>query len=800
MAKIIREPEGFLRMLMSGCFGSMAATGIMVCVAWLFNPLFYNLAGRVLRSIFTTILPNQRFMESPDPYTPVPREERHSVELLEYSDEEMEIEKQYSPKACAWNIKVARIKLLAVTILMIVLHLVRPRSPYGHMSTTLPFTLFEGLFIKRSALCSPEPWERSSRFPLQDLVDKKFWIPSGEKDGGIGRGWSPGKPWWEVEQQKPSWLPEKETAGFAKYYRQQPKNPHPHPHPPHSHLHPHGWRGHHHHRGKHGLQEMDEPRPPGYDSVLDPLKISNLDQPILEEIRAVLTKSNVTIKHVVIMSLESTRKDVFPLVKGGPLERQLSKSRGDEAKLKQDEYASLAELSKMAEIMTGEDAGFGRHVNTTLGGLNVHGALTGSTFTLKSLLGSHCGVSPLPVDFLEELETEIYQPCIPQILRVMNTHLNPAGEQPWKNMPWKTAFMQAATNKFDRQQPFVEQLGFEQTIMREDIQAEGAKYPPKQPEINYFGYSEVELKPYIQDLFNDAEKNGERVFLSHITTSSHHPWATPREFGKQQRYWGGSKGGGTPWDRYLNSIKWGDNWITEFMQILKDAGVEDKTLVVMVGDHGFSFNDDSTAKTTYANAHINNFRVPLLFRHPALPRIQLNATVTSMSILPTILDILVTTDSLSTIHSTIAKDLLPEYEGQSLIREFIPDRDGRQAWNFGVVNPGGTHLSLVSSSQPFRLVMPICDPSAYKFSDLQKDPVEANLVEDWDGGAKLQMKVGDQYGDEAAKWVADAELVGEWMVWELRRRWGYWEGSRMEDRGPGHNDDGALQHDHWWNT
>jgi len=120
--------------------------------------------------------------------------------------------------------------------------------------------------------------------------------------------------------------------------------------------------------------------------------------------------------------------------------------------------------------------------------------------------------------------------------------------------------------------------------VREDLQAKDAKYPPKNGELNYFGYSEKELKPYIKDLFEDAEKNGERVFLSHLTSSTHHPWATPKEFGEQKRYWGGSRGGGTPWDRYLNSIKWGDQWIGEFLQLLEDVGVADKTLVVMVGD------------------------------------------------------------------------------------------------------------------------------------------------------------------------------------------------------------------------
>ncbi|KAI5781279.1 alkaline-phosphatase-like protein [Geopyxis carbonaria] len=822
MAKVMREPEGFFGMLMSGFAGLAATTGILAGIAWLLNPIPYNVSGKALKALFATILPNRRLFESSsDEYTRL-----NEFELQDSSEDDLdeEPEKVSAFITPAWKLRLARIKLAAAFVVITILHIVRPRSPYGHMSGTLPFTLFDGMFARRSAFCDPQPWDGPRHFPLQNLIKKNNWLPPAQ-DGGIGRGWRPGTPWWEVKREMPEWLPEKPVDGFAKYYRKPP------PPPPHGHGHGHGPppdgppppppEFDKKFRGRRDQNDDDDgppppgpprgpPRPRGYDSVIDPLKISNLDQPLLEQIQKAINDAGtkIPIKHVVLLSLESTRKDVFPLVKNGTLESQLTESRRENTKAKRDDdnLATLSELSRTAESVTGEDTGFGRGVNSSMGGLNIHGALTGSTFTLKSLLGSHCGVSPLPVDFLEELETEIYQPCLPQILKVMNmlndTSIEESDEEawPWKKAQWKSAFMQAATNKFDREAAFLEQLGFDKTVVREDLQDPKAKFPPKGLELNYFGYSETELKPYLRELFEDAEKNNERVFLSHLTSSTHHPWATPEEFGEQQRYWGGSRGGGTPWDHYLNAIKWGDQWIGEFLNLLEELGVADKTLVVMIGDHGFSFGDDSAAKTTYANAHINSFRVPLVFRHPALPNIQINATVTSMSILPTILDLLRTTSSLSPQRASVATDLLPEYEGQSLIRTFLPSRDGRQAWNLGVVNPGGTHLSLVSSSTPFRLVMPICEPSPFTFSNLKTDPNEAEMVEDWEGGIKLRLKVKTRYGDDAARWVREAERVGEWLVWELRRRWDYWDGSRREDRGPGHNDDGLLEHDHWWDT
>lgn len=204
--------------------------------------------------------------------------------------------------------------------------------------------------------------------------------------------------------------------------------------------------------------------------------------------------------------------------------------------------------------------------------------------------------------------------------------------------------------------------------------------------------------------------------------------------------------------------------------------------------------------TTYANPHVASFRIPITFYHPLLPRALVKSTVTQLSILPTILDLLASTGSLSSADTAIARDLIPEYEGQSLIRNFVPSRDGRQAWNIGVVNPGGTHLALTSAARPYRYVLPVCEPTAFSFSHLEKDPAEAQAVKSWDGGAAMASKVRAAYGDDAAQWAREAEEIGLWYLWEARRRWGYWSGSRREDRGAGHAEDGLLKHDHWWQT
>ena len=107
-------------------------------------------------------------------------------------------------------------------------------------------------------------------------------------------------------------------------------------------------------------------------------------------------------------------------------------------------------------------------------------------------------------------------------------------------------------------------------------------YPPTEPDCNYFGYPDNQVKPYLRDLIERARDNSRRFSISHLTTTTHHPWVPPPAFGKQRDYMG-RKGWQDHNDinNYLNTIKYADVWI---MDMLEDTGVANETMVVVIGD------------------------------------------------------------------------------------------------------------------------------------------------------------------------------------------------------------------------
>lgn len=655
--------------------------------------------------------------------------------------------------------------LLVVLALLCISTLFDPDRPYNRMFITLPLPLLDAF--------APKPIEcRSSSWPLPELIDRVRW----ENPRGNYKGWAPGTANAIIQKYRdrvPEWLPSELPNGFARWKREADKAD-----------------------VQSLLQNTTQahgngcPDPlvldPYYNPANDPMKITNLDNPFLEPLRETFKERSVKIKHVALILMESMREELFPLQQGSGFHNLIMKSH-DEADYDQVNEL-LSHISPNTERITGLEGkwmskngtSFGRrysewHDETKpgFGGLNINGGLTPSTVSTKSLAAAHCGAWPMPVDMFEEAETESYQPCLPEILELFNRMKANTSSDDYHEHQWYPAFFQAVTDGYDRQAKFDANIGFKHIVNKNRIKQD-ARDNPALEEINYFGFPETALKTYMTDYITNATANNQRMFLSHFTSTTHHPWATPKWFNSSE-YMGSAHGlmqTHKDLNSYLNTVRFNDAWIGQLMQIFDDQGISNETLVVFVGDHGQAFKEDFSKTGTYENPHISNHRVPISFRHPQLPRVQHGVEATSLSILPTILDLLVSTGSLNSKDTAAASDLVQDYEGQSLIRPFKTTHKGRRAWNYSIVNPGGRMLTITSSDTPWRLVLPLDKKTEFVFSDLGRDPMEQQRLSEWSVNS-LASTVRRKCGAEAAEWLLEAEKVGLWWVSERKRLWNY---------------------------
>lgn len=525
-----------------------------------------------------------------------------------------------------------------------------------------------------------------------------------------------------------------------------------------------------------GFEDWYETDRTHYDSSADPLKISNLDEDVLDGLRGKL--KDINIRHVIVIVLESTRKDVFPLKKDGWIWERLVQSFDNET-LPEEAEAMLSNLTTTANLLTGDyDDGFEHAEQKIRGGINANNAHTGSTYTLKSLVATMCGMSPLVVDFNVEHENHFYQPCMPHIFKALNTldGDDAKNDQDFTTFPWRTSFMQTAVANFDKQQPLMSSLGFTdgEYVMREYLEGKSAKFGPSHlTATNYFSIPEIALEDYIRDAFKSANESSERVFLSHLTSTTHHDWGTP----KSEKYvpLSGSKDLDVL-SRYLNTIRYADRWLQKILDILDEVGAADDTLLILTGDHGTPVAEGGVA--TYNNPNTISYQVPLVFSHPKLPQINLEDAVTSLTAVPTLLDLLIESGSLSKPATNAARDLAGNLEGQSLLRHLkkTNEKTGQGDWQFTVTNPGGTMLSVRDGGHPhWHLIVPLDSSNEWRFVDLESDPDEQDPDASFDLEGLRAMVSERENGIDTASWIDDAAVVSQWWIEENKKRWRYGE-------------------------
>ncbi|OBS22644.1 hypothetical protein FPOA_08977 [Fusarium poae] len=506
---------------------------------------------------------------------------------------------------------------------------------------------------------------------------------------------------------------------------------------------------------------------PRYSAKSDPLRISNLEEPLRESLQGKL--KDINIRHVVMFFLESTRNDVFPIKKDGLIWNRFAETFPDK-KLPQDVQDKLASLTPTANFITGDyEDGFEHADKPKRGGIHFTNAHTAGTYTLKSMTATVCGISPLVADFNLEHSHHLYQPCLPQIFNAMNIAGTKDAEKT-KEDKWNSYFFQAATLDYDNQMNLMGAMGFpiNHTIGREYLRSDLARHGPVTlPNINEFAFEEDPLEDYITDIFEEAVKDNSRVFLTHLTSTSHHRFHMP----KTEPYTPLAKGLDMM-SRYVNTIGYDDKWIRKVLDVLDKQGIANETLVIFQGDHGTSLPENDYA-SPYYNPNIGVDHVPMILSHPQLPPFNVDEAVHSTQILPTILDILLETGSLSETSRKAATDLIGNYEGQSLLRPLITKSNstGQGQWQFTVTNPGRAMLTVRDARYPDRhLVVPVIENVDWRLTDLSKDPHEHESVQSLDFTAFIH-GVDEKYGREMAEWAEEGAFVTRWFVKENSRRW-----------------------------
>jgi arylsulfatase A-like enzyme len=228
--------------------------------------------------------------------------------------------------------------------------------------------------------------------------------------------------------------------------------------------------------------------------------------------------------------------------------------------------------------------------------------------TTKSLVSMMCGRYPLLQHALLELSADVLPDCLPAAIR---------------RAGWRTALFQSAVGTFEHRPRLAAGLGFEAFQAQEDIGGD---------KLGYLASDDESLaEPFSRWL---DQIGNERFFAVVLTSATHHPYSLPDRVVDRVRASGSQAN--TAAHRYVRLVEAQDHLLAALLEALSARGRSDRTLIVVVGDHGEGFGDKGISQ------HDNNFfeeglRVPLVIAGPGVPRGEITGNASLIDLVPTLI-------------------------------------------------------------------------------------------------------------------------------------------------------------------
>eukprot|EP01022_Parablepharisma_sp_SALTPOND_P008880 TRINITY_DN137185_c0_g1_i1.p1 TRINITY_DN137185_c0_g1~~TRINITY_DN137185_c0_g1_i1.p1 ORF type:complete len:640 (+),score=27.64 TRINITY_DN137185_c0_g1_i1:335-2254(+) len=401
------------------------------------------------------------------------------------------------------------------------------------------------------------------------------------------------------------------------------------------------------------------------------------------------------IKNVAIFFMESIRAEMIPFNYSSHFAKKLTQSALEE----EDITPFMSKLVKKARYTTR-----GRSL---------------CSFTLKAMLGPLCSVYPFPQNFAPEYQYGFYRTCLPKLLK--------------KHADMSNIFIQPVPSKFYNHKQLLEHQGFEEIYDAERM-ARGDFGKPPSAYINPLGYEDGPYRKLINGWIASQKRRGKNFFMTYESSITHAFFDTPEDWEKKTFIKENDM-----LNKYVNALRYFDNFLEGVMQNFRDHGFLENTLFVFLGDHGISLGEHNVWYTTDIQ-YETQFEIPIILYtenkewNERFPPGKFDKPWSGLDILPTILDAL----KFNGTDQNFTSNYL--YEGQSLLREKYENRV-----QLSFTNPGMANIVIKENNR--KVVLPGMGWRKEEIYDLEKDELETKQL------------YYSQLPLEFRKWVEDMKSV-----------------------------------------
>jgi arylsulfatase A-like enzyme len=231
--------------------------------------------------------------------------------------------------------------------------------------------------------------------------------------------------------------------------------------------------------------------------------------------------------------------------------------------------------------------------------------------SIKGLFSMLCASHPLPYLPVSEYVAG-KRPCssVAEVLRQSG---------------YRTGFFHSGRFRYLGMQGILDQRGFSEL---QDAESIGGRY------VSSFGTDDASTAERVLEFIDGVPKH-QPFFAVYSPIAGHHPYRTP---GPRQEPFAG----GTDFDHYRNDLFTGDLALGRILDGLRSRGLFERTLFMVVGDHGEAFAQHPGNFAHTLHLYEENVRVPFIVAAPGLllNRVRAPQLVSLVDLAPTTLSLL----------------------------------------------------------------------------------------------------------------------------------------------------------------
>jgi arylsulfatase A-like enzyme len=201
----------------------------------------------------------------------------------------------------------------------------------------------------------------------------------------------------------------------------------------------------------------------------------------------------------------------------------------------------------------------------------------------------------------------------------------------FRRRDYTTAYFYGGDLGFEHQLEFLQNHNFQEIHGEHDVHR---AFPSAQR--TSWGYHDEYLMRYLADWLAAKDRQQSPAFVTAFTISHHHPFLAPDHFPRPQCH----VEPGSQYANFLHTFAYADHSLGLFCNLLRERGLDRKTILFVLGDHGFPMGEHFGNTLPLHNLYDENVHVPLLILAPgrlAEPKV-IRDVASQVDLMPTVMD------------------------------------------------------------------------------------------------------------------------------------------------------------------